>query len=107
MRIRFQADGGFGNFPGLNEPTIIDTADLQAVDASALEQLVAAADFFGRSAASSPPPAGSADLRRYTITVDGDDGRSRTIEVTEPVEDASLEALVGFLRAAGKAGRDR
>ena len=106
MRIRFQSDGGFGHFPGLSEPVSIDTARLSPDEAARIEGLVGGADFFARPEAAGAPAQGAADLRRYTITVDDDTGRSRTLQVTDPVEDAALNALIDSLRGAGKAGRD-
>lgn len=107
MRIRFQSDGGLGYFPGLNEPVMIDTTRLAPEEAARIEGLVGGADFFGRPEAAGVPAPGAADLRRYTITVDDDSGRSRTLELTDPVEDTSLHALIDSLQRAGKAGRDR
>ena len=107
MRIRFQSDGGLGHFPGLNEPVSIDTARLPGEEAARIEGLVGAADFFARPETARVPAPGAADMRVYTITVDDDKGRSRTLEVTDPVEDAALDALIGSLRGAGVAGRDR
>jgi hypothetical protein len=109
LRIRLQSDGGFGFFPGLNEPVIVDTADLPPGRAAGLERLVAAADFFGRpeQAGAPAPGPGAADQRHYTITVEDDDGRSRTVEMTEPVEDAALMALIDSVRGAARSGGDQ
>jgi hypothetical protein len=105
LRIRFQSDGGFGHFPGLNEPVTIDTAQLPREEAARIEGLVGGADFFGRPEAAGVPAPGAADLRRYTITVDDDTGRTRSLELTDPVEDPALHALIDSLRGAGTAGR--
>ena len=109
MRIRLQSDGGFGYFPGLDEPVELDTADLAPDETSRLERLIGAADFFDRPehvGVPAPGP-GAADQRHYTITVEDDDGRSRTVEVTEPVEDAALLALIDSLRSQGRSGHDQ
>lgn len=106
MRIRFQSDGGFGYFPGLDEPVIIDTADLPAEETARFESLIGAADFFGRPGKVGSPSPGAADLRHHTISVDDDHGRSHTVEVTEPVADAATQALIDALRGAGKSARD-
>ena len=106
MQIRIQSDGGVGYFPGLAEPMIIDTARLPADEGSRLESMVGTAAFFDRpSAVGSHPPTG-ADMRRYSITVDDDGGRSHTVDVTEPVDDPALLALITALREAGAAARD-
>ena len=107
MRIRFQSDGGLGYFPGLAEPVTIDTADLAPEQAARFEGLVAAADFFARPATIGAPSPGAADLRHSTISVDEDEGRSHTVEVTDPVADPTLQALIDALRGAGKSARDR
>lgn len=109
MRIRLQSDGGFGYFPGLNEPVVVDTADLSPGEAAGLERLLDAADFFGRpeEVAAPPPGPGAADQRHYTITVEDDDGRSRTVALTEPVEDSALMALIDSVRDAARSGGDR
>ena len=106
MRIRLQSEGGFGYFPGLDEPVIVDTADLPSDEAAGLESLVAAADFFDKPERIGAPPPGAADLRRYTITVEDGDGRSHTVEVTDPVEDLALLALIDSMRRLGRSGRD-
>jgi len=105
LRIRFQSDGGVGYFPGLDGPVIVDTAHLPPEEGARLERLVGAADFFSRPGAADVPAPGAADLRRYTIAIE-DGGRSRTVEATDPVEDAALRALIDALREAGKAARD-
>ena len=105
MRIRFQSDGGVGYFPGLDQPLVVDTARLEPEAGARLEGLVGAADFFSRPEAAGVPAPGAADLRRYTLAIE-DGGRSRTVEVTDPVEDAALRALIDALREAGKAARD-
>ena len=99
MQITLQTDGGFGYFPGLNRPVTIDTADLPTEEAARIESKVRAAGFFERPAEARAPAPGAADLRSYTICVD-DGTRSHTITVTDPVEDASLEALISDLQAA-------
>jgi hypothetical protein len=104
VRIRFQSDGGLGHFPGLAEPVAIDTAQLPPEEAARIEGLVGGADFFTRPEPTGKPAPGAADLRRYTITVDDDTGRSRTLELTDPVTDPALNSLIDSLRGAGKAG---
>jgi len=106
MHIRLQIDGGFGYFPGLGEPVVVDTADLSPSDAEKLESLVRQADFFDRTDETAAAPPGAADLRRYTISVDGE-GRSRTLEVVDPVDDPALRHLIDSVRDVGRAGADR
>ena len=107
MRIRIQSDGGVGYFPGLAEPVIIDTARLPADEGAHLESMVGAAGFFGRPRTVGDPVPAGADLRHHTITVEDDGGRSHTVEVTEPVDDPTLQALITALRGAVAAARER
>lgn len=106
MRIRFQTDGGVGYFPGLAAPVTVDTADLPPARAADLEGLVRTAGFFGRPEAVGTAAAGAADLRSHTITIE-DDGRSHSIVVTEPIEDAALQALIESLSDEARAARER
>ena len=77
---------------------------IQRINAAArVEGLVVGADFFSRPEAAGAATPGAADLRRYTITVE-DNGRSRTLELTDPVDDPALNALIDSLRGAGRAG---
>jgi hypothetical protein len=103
MRITFQSDGGFGYFPGLNRPVTVDTSELPGDDAARIEGLVRAAGFFERPAESRAAPAGAADHRTYTISVD-DGARSHTVTVSDPVEDPGLDALIGHLQAEQRRG---
>jgi hypothetical protein len=102
-----ESEGGFGYFPGLAEPVVVDTARLAPDEAASLVDLVGAADFFGKPHQMGAPAPGAADQRHYTLTVEDDDGRSHTVERTEPVEDAALMALIDRLRGLGRAGDSR
>ena len=106
MRIRFQSDGGLGYFPGLNEPVTVDTADLEPEEAARLEDLIGAANFFARQETVDSSAPGAADLRHYTITAADDHGRSHTVEVTDPVADPALRALIDALRTADTSARE-
>jgi hypothetical protein len=98
VRIRFESDGGFGYFPGLQRPIELDTDQLPPQDAARLEQLVQAADLLDRPEENNEPQPGSADHRTYTITID-DGSRSRTLRLADPVQDQALQALVDHLTA--------
>ena len=97
MRIHFQSDGGIAYFPGLNKPIDVDTASLPPQSAAELERLVGAARFFTQPARVGVANPGAADYRTYTISVE-DSGRSHTIQVIEPIQDPSLQALIDRLR---------
>lgn len=93
MRIRVQRDGGIGYFPGLATPVTVDTETLPADEAESLVRLVRQADLMKHSASVAAPPAGAADVRWYTITVE-DDGVADSVMVVEPIVDKALQALI-------------
>ena len=97
MRAELQTDGGIAYFPGLNKPVVVDSSDLPQEQAAQFEQLIDSAHFFDLPAASRSLPKGAADMRRYTITVE-DGRRRRTVRLTDPIEDAQLQALIDFLQ---------
>ena len=103
MRIRFESEGGFGYFPGLQRPLELDTDRLPSQQASRLEQLVRDADFLDRRNDSGAPQPGAADYRTYTITIQ-DGTRARTLKVAEPIHDRTLRALVEYLTAQQRSG---
>jgi hypothetical protein len=100
MRVRFKMDGGFVYLPARSEPTTIDTDDLPAEEAEELERLIEAAGFFELPETASPPR-GAADYLRYTISVTTPD-RSHTVQLTDPIEDPHVQALVEYLEAKAK-----
>lgn len=103
MRVRFESEGGFGYFPGLQRPLELDTDQLPTRQASRLEQLVQDADFLDRRNDTSAPQPGAADYRTYTITIH-DGNRGRTLKVAEPIHDQPLRALVEYLTAEQRSG---
>ena len=104
MRIEFQSDGGVGYFPGLDQPVTVDTDELPQAEAARFDTLVTAARFFERPPVVGAPAPGAADMRRYTIAIENGAGRAHRIEVSEPVEDASLQALIDALRGRAVVG---
>jgi len=100
MRVRFKVDGGLVYLPARSEPTTIDTEDLPAEEAKELERLIEAAGFFELPQSSSPAR-GAADYLRYTISITTPE-RSHTVELTDPIEDPHLQALVEYLEAKAR-----
>ena len=86
--------------PAQREPVTIDTDDLPAEEAKELERLVEAASFF-ELPETIPPPPGAADYLRYTISVTSA-GHSHTVQLTDPIEDPALQALVEYLEAKAR-----
>jgi len=95
MKVRFRVQGGIAYFPGLAAPADVAVDTLPPDQRAQLEAALAEADFFNRA---NPPPAApnARDVRTYEITVD-DEGRSRTMRVSDPVP-PDLRHLVQVLR---------
>jgi hypothetical protein len=94
MRIQFKTDGGFAYFPGLSQPTTINSEDLPPDEAKRLQKLVQAVEGKNEQQFAAQ---GAADYQRYTIQIDTGEG-SYTVRVTDPVADPSLQELVAYLR---------
>jgi hypothetical protein len=99
MKIQFQMEGGLAAFPGLSKPVTLDLQQMPQEEAARWEQLVQAARFFDRPAVVGAPRPGAADYRRYTITVE-EGGRRHTVQLTDPVSDPDLHALLDALKQA-------
>ncbi len=97
MRIQFKMEGGLAYFPGLAKPVTIDSDQLPQEEASELEQRVSAVHFFDLPRTVGAPPRGAADFRQYLITVE-DRGRRHSVQLTDPVEDSNLQALLDYLK---------
>ena len=106
MRVEFQTEGGVAYFPGLSKPVVVNSADLPKAQAAQLQQLIDNAHFFELPAASRALPKGAADMRTYTITVE-EGRRHSTVRLVDPIEDASLQALVDFLQEQRVPGRQQ
>jgi hypothetical protein len=105
MRITFaMSSPGLFYAPGLAEPVVLDLTALPPADAARIEALVSEARVLDRPAApeSLPKP----DARCFTLTVE-QDGRSRTIEVPEPIADPALKDLVRCLQDQVRALRGK
>jgi hypothetical protein len=96
MKIVFETSGGFVFIAALDRPVTIDTAQMDPQTAHELTALIQSARFFDRPAELAPP-AGAADYRTYTITVD-DGRRVHTVRFTDPISDEALGQLVSRLR---------
>jgi hypothetical protein len=97
MRIQLKIEGGLAYFPGLSKPITIDSNALPPQEADKLKQLLDAAHFFDLPPVLNAPAPGAADYRTYTITVD-DDNKHHTVQMTDPVEDPNLQALLTYLK---------
>jgi hypothetical protein len=98
MKITFQRSGGFA---GVRVSKTLDTADLTPTDASKLQQLITAADFFRLPetiTASKPQP----DRFQYRVTV-ADNEQEHTVMMSEEVLPQSLRPLVEWLMQTARA----
>jgi hypothetical protein len=93
MRIWFRSDGGFAAIPALQAERLVDTHALDDDQADRIVRIVHDADFFARPPRVTTLPAGAADYRFFTITVD-DGERRHTVQVDEPIADLRLRRLV-------------
>lgn len=98
MHIEFMVDGGVAYFPGLSTPRVLDSTTLESASAEKLRKLVDAACFFEQPAARSSVTKGAADYRNYTLTI-VDGKRRRTLHLSDPIDDAPMQALVDYVRA--------
>jgi hypothetical protein len=98
VKILFSLEGGFAYFPGLAQPREVDTDQLPVGDAQALQACVSATHLLelpDRAPTSLP------DGRTYTITViDGQ--HAKTVRLSDPLQNSSLEELIGLLRRFAK-----
>lgn len=110
MHIELKTEGGIASFPGLRAPVEIDTGELGEEEAAELVRCVEEARFFERPEGPEEPPAGAADVRLHTVTVE-EGSRRHTVRAYEPVGDPALRALLDVLgaraRALRRAGRTR
>lgn len=97
MRIQVRMEGGFAQIPGLSAPKTLDSATLSAQDANEMRQLVQGANFFELPAVLNKPAPGAADYRTYHITIEDND-RYHTIQVSDPINDPRLQALLTFIQ---------
>lgn len=99
MRIEFSREGGFTGIPLTAE---FDTESLSPEDASALQQVIKAADFFEL-----PPVIGKsatgADRFQYVITIEAE-GKRHTVRTSEETSEA-LQAAIDFLQGLARRKR--
>lgn len=101
MRVQYKVEGGIAHFPGLSKPFLIDTKNLSATAASKLHHLIDDAHFFDLPSVASVPR-GAADYRRYTVTVE-DGQRRHTVQLTDPVSNPDVQALLDYLNQIRRA----
>jgi hypothetical protein len=98
VRLQLGVEGGFASLPGLRERRVtVDVDALPPEQANKLKSLLQEADFFGLPERLGAP-AGAADYREYTLTVDDGD-RRHTVRVPEIGAPAKLLELIDKLQA--------
>lgn len=96
--VRMRIDGGLAHFPGLAKERTISFRDLDATAREQLADLAKNADFFECEPVSG---CARADARTYTLglTIDG---RSRDLEIAEPIGDPAMAQLISTVRRLSK-----
>ncbi|SAK83558.1 hypothetical protein AWB76_05757 [Caballeronia temeraria] len=98
MHAELTTDGGFGAFPGLARPVILDEKDLSAEDGAEFSRLISAARAeagAARPRAAKPVP----DGRTYRINIDGDD--TLRLAAADPSVPPAFNALMDFVKRHG------
>ena len=98
MRIQYSVLGGVAYFPGLARPRTLDTDALPPEVAKDLIETVSASDFFALPQRIDTAPSGSADLQKYTLTVE-DNGRVHTVQIIETARASALQDLLRKVEA--------
>lgn len=96
--VRMRIDGGLVHFPGLAKERTISFRDLDAPEREQLANLAKNADFFECEPVSKRA---RADARTYTLglTIDG---RSRDLEIAEPIGNPAMAQLISVVRRLNK-----
>jgi hypothetical protein len=98
VRLRLEQSGGFAAIPGLSKPVVLDTAGLGRDESAMIEALVHRTGILEGGVRSVTGPAGGADLRDYTLTVE-DGGAVTTVHLRDPITDDAVAALVEQLQS--------
>lgn len=104
MQVQLQTEGGFASIPGLSKPITIRSETLSTQEIDKLKQLLDTVHFFDLPSVIGKPRPGAADFRRYIITVD-DGNRHHEVQMTDPIEDSNLHALLTYLKTWKRASK--
>ncbi|WP_321798062.1 protealysin inhibitor emfourin [Caballeronia sp. J97] len=102
MHAELTTDGGFGAFPALARPVVLDEKDLSPADGAEFARLVAAAR---DEAGASRPRAAKAvpDGRTYRINIEGND--AQRFSAADPSIPPAFAALMDFVKRHGHRSR--
>jgi len=105
MKIKLSTEStGLAYFPGLAEPTTIDVQDLPKDQADQFERLIEDASFFDQPSQGEASRGLVPDAQQYTLTVE-DGKRSHSVQLSDPVSDPALQALLTRVQAQAREQR--
>jgi hypothetical protein len=99
MLISMHRHGGLAAVPGLELQVAVNTADLPKAEADELEKAVHDAAIIDMP--STTAPAGGGDRRIYDLTVQ-DGERTRSVTLTDPIQQPAVAALIRLLTSRGR-----
>lgn len=94
MKIYFEQKGGL---TGVHKTISINSDSLVSEEASKLIRLIKDANFFDLPSRQSTPSRG-ADYLNYKVTVEEDQNRKHSIEITDRTTPPSVQPLIRYLR---------
>jgi hypothetical protein len=100
MLIFFERSGGFA---GRTMTVEFDTTSLPPDEVEKIHQMVEEADFF-HLPASLPPPAASADVFEYVVTIE-EQGKRHTVRTAHMTAPDALRRLLEYLTQVARAKR--
>ena len=103
MKVYFKPEGGFGYFPGLNQPLELNSEKMPAEEADHLKRLIYDSSFFNLPNGEAIPVRG-ADQKKYTIRVEDKD-RQHWIQVHDSGINPVLQNLLTYLNQKQKETR--
>jgi Emfourin len=104
MHIQFKAEGGMAFIPGLSQEATLASANLSQQEIDKLQKLIDQSRFFELPAEFSTAPAGAADFRQYTVTIE-EEGRRHTIQFTDLLDNPALKELFAYLETLHRKGK--
>ena len=104
MKVYFKPEGGFGFFPGLQQPLELNSDKLPTEEADHLKNLVDNACFYTLPPLPPKDSSSGADRKQYTIRVEDQD-REHSVKVSDTALDAELQCLVDYLSSKQREAR--
>lgn len=98
MHIHFKAESGVAFIPGLSQEATVESKNLSEQEIQELQKLIVESRFFKLPGNLGTSPAGAADFRQYTVTIE-EEGRQHSVQFTDLVDNPALKELFAFLEA--------